>query len=247
KQHTRVYRDCTSDVSSHHIAGEPGGDRVDWAGVRADRSPGANFLGFRASPLRARRRVPSALLSGNYPNFGGAPASALPLRHSRLFMRARFRGAGDECRGQRSGLCERERTGELRAYARGDTRVAQGLCHEPRSSRSVKRYAALRRIPGLARNNPVSLSVKIHGLRGGSRSRLPSSANERFHVIEITLEGAAACRRKTVLGFGQPTVKHLGAVDISSFLELAGVYGQISIGSPEQSFQFVERERRIHR
>src|SRR5437879_3969781 len=84
-------------------------------------------------------------------------------------------------------------------------------------------------------------------VRGGSRSLLPSSANERFHVIEITLEGAPACRRKAVLGFRQATVKHLGAMDISSFFELAGVYGEISIGGPEQSLQFVESEGRIHR
>src|SRR5438445_12585283 len=80
----------------------------------------------------------------------------------------------------------------------------------------------------------LALRRKILATRGGhdrhnrcSRSLLASSANKRLHVIEITFEGAAPCRGEAVFRLGQPAVKHFGAIDVSSFLELAGVHGEI--------------------
>lgn len=66
-------------------------------------------------------------------------------------------------------------------------------------------------------------------------------------MVEIAFEGAPASGREAVLRFRQPPVKHLRAIDVSSFLELAGVYGEIPVGGSEQRFQFVEGERGIDR
>ena len=81
-----------------------------------------------------------------------------------------------------------------------------------------------------------------------SRSRLfPGRANQRFHVIQVALEGAPAGGSEAVLGLGQPAVKHFDAVDISRFLELAGMDGEISVRGPQQRFQFVEGQPGVHR
>src|SRR5579864_3914258 len=66
-------------------------------------------------------------------------------------------------------------------------------------------------------------------------------------MVEIAFEGSPARGREAVLCFGQPAIKHFGAIDISSFLELTGVYGEISVGGSEQGFQFIESERGIDR
>ena len=66
-------------------------------------------------------------------------------------------------------------------------------------------------------------------------------------MVEIAFEGAPARGREAVLRFRQPAIKHFRAIDISSFLELTGVYGEISVGGSEQRFQFVEGERGIDR
>src|SRR5579859_2554450 len=79
------------------------------------------------------------------------------------------------------------------------------------------------------------------------RLLLTGGANEGFHMVEIAFEGSPARGREAVLCFGQPAIKHFGAIDISSFLELTGVYGEISVGGSEQGFQFIESERGIDR
>ena len=66
-------------------------------------------------------------------------------------------------------------------------------------------------------------------------------------MVKIAFEGAPARGREAVLRFGQPAIKHFSAIDISSFLELTGVYGEISVGGSEQGFQFIEGERGIDR
>jgi hypothetical protein len=66
-------------------------------------------------------------------------------------------------------------------------------------------------------------------------------------MVEIAFEGAPARRREAILCFGKPAVKHFGAIDVSSFLKFAGVYGEISVGGSEQGFQLVEGERGIDR
>src|SRR4029077_10536526 len=66
-------------------------------------------------------------------------------------------------------------------------------------------------------------------------------------MVEIAFEGAPARRREAILCLGQPAVKHFGAIDVSGFLELTGVYGEISVGGSEQGFQFIEGQRGIDR
>ena len=64
-------------------------------------------------------------------------------------------------------------------------------------------------------------------------------------MVEITLKSAPTGSRKAVSGFGQTPIKHFRAVNVSGFLELAGVHGEISVGRSEQSFQFIKGERNI--
>ena len=66
-----------------------------------------------------------------------AHSPALSLRDSRLFVRARFRGARDQRGDQRSGLCPRGGARELSAYARRDASPTQGFCDGPRAKACV--------------------------------------------------------------------------------------------------------------
>jgi hypothetical protein len=61
-------------------------------------------------------------------------------------------------------------------------------------------------------------------------------------MVEVAFEGAPTRRGKAIFGFGQPAIKHFGAIDIGSFFELAGVYGEIPVGGSQQGLQFIERE-----
>src|SRR5690242_21646177 len=51
--------------------------------------------------------------------------------------------------------------------------------------------------------------------------------NERFHVIQIPLQGAPAGRREPVLGLGTTPLERLGHRHVARFLELARVHAQV--------------------
>src|SRR5712671_2895013 len=78
-------------------------------------------------------------------------------------------------------------------------------------------------------------------------SALPGGANERFHVIQVALEGAAARCRQTVLGLRHPSLEALGAGDVLRPFQLSGVDTQIAIGRLHQLLEIAEAEGIVDR
>src|SRR5437763_4715935 len=76
---------------------------------------------------------------------------------------------------------------------------------------------------------------------------LARSANQRFHVIQVTLEGLASRSRQSVFRLGCAAFKRFGANNVVSLFELSRVHAQIAIGRFQQGFQLIERKSPIHR
>lgn len=70
--------------------------------------------------------------------------------------------------------------------------------------------------------------------------------DERFHMIQVFFEGAAAGGCQPELGLRHTAGKRLGAGDIARIFELAGMDAQVAVTRAEKFFELVERERRIH-
>src|SRR5215469_315125 len=79
------------------------------------------------------------------------------------------------------------------------------------------------------------------------RLALASGANQRLHVIEITLQSAPARRGQTIFGFRQTSVEGLGADDVVGFFELTSVHAEVAVGRLEHGLQFVEGQRAVNR
>src|SRR5207302_1998861 len=80
------------------------------------------------------------------------------------------------------------------------------------------------------------------------RAVTPSSgADERFHVVEIALQGAPTRGRQPVFGLGDAAGERFAARDVLRFLELAGVHAQVAVGRLEERLQLVEGQRVVHR
>src|SRR6476661_2061070 len=68
-------------------------------------------------------------------------------------------------------------------------------------------------------------------------------ADQRFHMIQITLERAASNCRQPVLRLRHATLERFRAGDVIRLLELARVYAQIAVGCLHQLLEVAERQR----
>src|SRR2546422_3072239 len=84
---------------------------------------------------------------------------------------------------------------------------------------------------------------------GGRRweSALAHGADERFHVVQIALQRAAAGVGQAVLGARHAPVERLEALDVVSVLEPARVDAQVAVGGLHQTLELIEAEPVIDR
>src|SRR5216684_7087479 len=71
--------------------------------------------------------------------------------------------------------------------------------------------------------------------------------DQRFHVIQVTLQRPPSRCRQPVFGFWQASVERFGAHDVIGFFQLAGMHAQVAVGSFQQRFQLVESQRAVYR
>src|SRR6266849_10566068 len=79
--------------------------------------------------------------------------------------------------------------------------------------------------------------------RGSVAERVSRGPDQRFHVVEVSGELAAAQGSEPVLRPRPPAFEGLGADDVMGVLELAAVDGEVAIRGLEQGLELVERER----
>src|SRR3954468_7828700 len=77
----------------------------------------------------------------------------------------------------------------------------------------------------------------------GCRSALARGANERFHVVEVSFEGATTSGRDGVLRLRHASLEGFRARDVLRLLQLARMDAEIAVGGIEQLFEIVEAER----
>src|SRR5436190_1753942 len=85
-------------------------------------------------------------------------------------------------------------------------------------------------------------SARSHGVR----SAFPRGANERLHVIQITLERATPGGSQGVARPGYPPLEAFVARDVVRFLELARVDAEVAIRGLHQPLEVVEAQRVVH-
>src|SRR5712692_5820535 len=87
--------------------------------------------------------------------------------------------------------------------------------------------------------------MKYHLKKGGESvtERVPRGPDQRFHVVEVSGELAAAQGSQPVLRPRPPAFEGLGADDVMGILELAAVDGEVAVRGLEQGFELVEGER----
>src|SRR5258706_14246990 len=74
----------------------------------------------------------------------------------------------------------------------------------------------------------------------------PRGADDRFHVVEVLLERAAAGGRQGVLGLRDAALERLLRGDVTGLLELAGVDADVAVRGLEDGLHLVERNGGRH-
>src|SRR2546423_7355549 len=74
-------------------------------------------------------------------------------------------------------------------------------------------------------------------------SALPRGANQRFHMVQVALEGTAADSRQSILRLRHPASEGFRACDVFGLLELARVDAEIAVGRLHQLLEITEAER----
>src|SRR5712691_10455025 len=77
-------------------------------------------------------------------------------------------------------------------------------------------------------------------------SPLTGDANERFHVVQVVLQGTPAGARQPVFGLRDPSFERLRAGDVRRLLELAGVHAQVAVCGLQERLELVEAEAVVH-
>src|SRR3984885_1140400 len=75
---------------------------------------------------------------------------------------------------------------------------------------------------------------------------LARDADERFHVVQIFFQRAAAGRGQAIFRFRHAPVEGLGTAQIAGIFQFAGMHAQVAVGGAQQLLQFVEGERFVH-
>src|SRR5579864_9531363 len=194
--------------------------------MRRAASAPARWPAERGSPREvAQRPLPSEMMATCRPGLG---------RKSTAVTRAEAGAAGRE-----AGIgttCELEGVASVFSNEMGDSMRVSSL------RRKEKRL--LQNPYGTAL--PTTLHYKV------SRQKflplpLPRRANQRFHVIEIAFQGLASRSRQTIFRLGRAALEGFGANDVLRLFQLSCVDAQVAVGRFQQGFQFVKRERAIHR
>src|SRR5438876_7298905 len=116
-----------------------------------------------------------------------------------------------------------------------------------RAARGRPRRAAQRPLPSMMTATWREVLCDIKFCLKKNASALTSRADERFHVVEIALQGAPTRGRQPVFGLGDAAGERFAARDVLRFLELAGVHAQVAVGRLEERLQLVEGQRVVHR
>src|SRR5256885_15208762 len=72
-------------------------------------------------------------------------------------------------------------------------------------------------------------------------------ANERFHVIQVALQGAAAGFGEAILGARHAALEGLEARNVARFLEFARVHGEGPVGGLHELLELAEAQAIVHR
>src|SRR5579862_6066845 len=78
-----------------------------------------------------------------------------------------------------------------------------------------------------------------------SESFVARGANERFHMIEITLQCPTTGGRQTILRMRQPATERLLTANVAGFLQLARVDAQVPIRGLHELLQLVEAQHLV--
>src|SRR5204863_5734394 len=84
-------------------------------------------------------------------------------------------------------------------------------------------------------------SIKSH-LKKILDSPLTGDANQRFHVVQVLLQGAAPGTRQPVFGLRDPSFERLRAGDVRRVLEFARVHAQVAVRGLEERLELVEAQ-----
>src|SRR5690348_1748789 len=192
---------------------------------RADSAP-ARWPAERGSPREvAQRPLPSEMMATCRPGLSEL---------SPAVTRAEAGAAGRE-----AGIgttCEHEGTERVFSNEMGDS----------------IRVSSLRRKEKRLLQNPFGTALQTTLHCKANRQNflplsLPCSSNQRFHMIEIAFQGLASRSRQAIFRLGRATLEGFGANDVLRLFQLSCVDAQVPVGRFQQSFQFVKRERAVHR
>src|ERR1700691_4434561 len=75
---------------------------------------------------------------------------------------------------------------------------------------------------------------------------LARDADERFHVVQIFFQRAAADSCQAIFRFRHAPGEGLGTAQIAGIFQFAGMHAQVAVAGAQQLLQFVEGERFIH-
>src|SRR5690606_30976014 len=78
-------------------------------------------------------------------------------------------------------------------------------------------------------------------------SRRPHVPDDRFHVVQVTLQRAPPLCRQAVLGARDAPLEGLDAFDVAGLLEAARVHAQVAVRGTEETLEVVEAERVVDR
>src|SRR6185312_8768590 len=81
----------------------------------------------------------------------------------------------------------------------------------------------------------------------GAASPFPGGVDDRFHALEIALQGAAAGVGQPVLRLRHPSLEVLLAGDVAGLFQLAGVNAEVAVRRLEQLLEIVEAQVIVHR
>src|SRR5437867_10302389 len=113
------------------------------------------------------------------------------------------------------------------------------------ATRGRPRRLAQRPLPSITIATWREELCSIKSVPKKNASPLSGGVNQRFHVVQVALQGAPPGGGEPILGLRNPPLERLRASDVLCLLKPARVHAQIAVRRLEQALELVKAQRLV--